>query len=121
MMSDTDKPAVPATSPGEQPAPQPAAQGQPPAQPAPDQPAAGPTLPPEPERVKPPRERPGRTGAPVPSLQHEQSYGFGKRIDAFDEELERELQEAMGGFSDKDLYGEPAARGGRGKAEAQAG
>ncbi len=42
----------------------------------------------------------------VPSLEHEQTYGGKQRIDAFDDAMERELQEAMGGLSDKDLYGE---------------
>jgi small subunit ribosomal protein S1 len=56
-----------------------------------------------------PKENPGR----VPSLQKEQTYGFGKKVDAFDDDLERELEEAMGGFSDKDLFAEspPQARG----------
>src|SRR5262249_23054834 len=58
-----------------------------------------------------PREKPPQRTGRVPSLQHEQSYGFGKKIDAFDEEMERQLQEAMSGMSDKDLYGEPARRG----------
>src|SRR5579883_3314202 len=42
----------------------------------------------------------------VPSLQKEQSYGFGKKVDAFDADLEQQLEEAMGGFSDKDLFAE---------------
>jgi small subunit ribosomal protein S1 len=65
-----------------------------------------------PERPKPPREKPQRYavgGSQQPrSLEHEQTYGFGKKIDAFDEELEKQLQEAMGGLSDKELYGDPA-------------
>jgi small subunit ribosomal protein S1 len=80
-MSDTDKPTDPTTPPAEQPTP-----------------------------AKPPREKPPQPAGRVPSLQHEQSYGFGKRIDAFDEDMERQLQEAMSGMSDKDLYGEPAQR-----------
>jgi len=55
----------------------------------------------------------------VPTLEHEQSYGFGKKIDAFDDEMERQLQEAMGGLSDKDLYGEPARQGRPGKGTEQ--
>jgi small subunit ribosomal protein S1 len=74
-----------------------------------DQPAPPP--PPEP----PPRDKIGRqrelhaprNAGRVPSLEQEQTYGFGKKIDAFDDEMERQLQEAMGGLSDKDLYGEP--------------
>ncbi len=41
----------------------------------------------------------------VPSLEKEQTYGFGKRIDAFDAEMEHELEEALAGFSDQDLLG----------------
>lgn len=66
--------------------------------------------------AKPPREKPQQTSSKVPSLQHEQAYGFGKKIDDFDEEMERQLQEAMSGMSDKDLYGEPAPQARRGKA-----
>jgi small subunit ribosomal protein S1 len=47
----------------------------------------------------------------VPSLEHEQSYGFGKKIDAFDAEMEQELQEAMSGFDQAALIEpDPAAR-----------
>src|SRR5262249_54168604 len=41
----------------------------------------------------------------VPSLEKEQTYGFGKRIEAFDAEMEHELEEALAGFSDQDLLG----------------
>ena len=74
----------------------------------------GPSTPPAPQqqREKPPREKPQRFqvgGSQKPrSLEHEQTYGEGKRIDAFDDEMEKQLQEAMGGLSDKDLYGDPA-------------
>ncbi len=98
-MSDTDKPTEPTPSPVESPPP-PAEQSAP---------------------SKPPREKPPERGGRVPSLQHEQSYGFGKRLDAFDEEMERQLQEAMSGMSDKDLYGEPAQHAPRGKAVADTG
>jgi small subunit ribosomal protein S1 len=91
-MSNTDKPTEPTPPPAEQ------------------QPAA-----------KPPREKPPSRMDKVPSLQHEQAYGFGKKIDAFDEEMERQLQEAMSGMSDKDLYGEPARSSPRGKSAADAG
>src|SRR5205823_8160786 len=50
-----------------------------------------------------------------PSLEQEQSYGFGKKIDVFEDDVERELQEAMGGLSDKDLYGESSGQARRGK------
>jgi small subunit ribosomal protein S1 len=94
-MSDAEKPPESTTPPAESAAP-----------PA-EQPA---------ESKKPPREKPPQHGGKVPSLQQEQSYGFGRRIDAFDEEMERQLQEAMSGMSDKDLYGEPAQQTRRGKA-----
>src|SRR6516225_11194416 len=45
----------------------------------------------------------------VPSLDHEQTYGGGRFKD-LDAEIERELQEAMGGMSDTDMYGEPSAK-----------
>jgi small subunit ribosomal protein S1 len=57
----------------------------------------------------------------VPSLQHEQSYGFGKKIDAFDAEMERELQEAMGDFESQALITEGPPQAKRGKAGAAEG
>ncbi len=71
--------------------------------------------------AKPPREKPPQPSGKVPSLQHEQAYGFGKKIDAFDEEMERQLQEAMSGMSDKDLYGESRPQSARGKPAAAPG
>ena len=77
-----------------------------------DQPVVPATPPEAPQREKPPREKPQRFqvggNQKPPSLEHEQTYGFGKKIDAFDDDMERQLQEAMGGLSDKDLYGDPA-------------
>ncbi len=95
-MSDTDKPAETTPSPA------------PPAEQQPD-------------AKKPLRERPPQPAGRVPSLQHEQSYGFGKKIDAFDDEMERQLQEAMSGMSDKDIYGDPGQQGRRSKPAAEAG
>jgi ribosomal protein S1 len=90
-----------------------------------DKPAAPPAPPQPPQREKPPREKPQRfrVGADQkpPSLEHEQSYGYGKSIDAFDDDMEKQLQEAMGGLSDKDLYGDPAEHGGRGAQPRQEG
>ena len=77
-----------------------------------DQPVVPATPPEPPQSEKPPREKPRRFqvggNQRPPSLEHEQTYGFGKKIDAFDDDMERQLQEAMGGLSDKDLYGDPA-------------
>ncbi len=39
----------------------------------------------------------------APSLEKEQTYGFGKKIEKFDAEMEHELEEALQGFSDQDL------------------
>jgi small subunit ribosomal protein S1 len=55
----------------------------------------------------------------VPSLDHEQTYGGG-RLKALDAEIERELEEAMGGMSDTDIYGEPGAKP-KGQAAAESG
>jgi small subunit ribosomal protein S1 len=55
-----------------------------------------------------PTPTPSANSGKVPSLEHEQTYGGGPRFQAFDAEIERELQEAMGGLSDKEMYGEPA-------------
>jgi small subunit ribosomal protein S1 len=113
-MSDTEKPDVPET-----PAAEPST---PPAQPeaaAPQPPRAEPQ-----GRRRPPRERRASPNAGrVPSL--EQDLSIGKpAIDPFDEAMERELQEAMGGMSEQDLYAEktPAEqRAGRGKAAPEPG
>jgi ribosomal protein S1 len=75
----------------------------------------------QPSTAKPLRERPPRQAGKVPSLQHEQTYGFGKKIDAFDEEMERQLQEAMSGLSDKELYGDMERPSVRGKSVAESG
>ena len=98
-MSEQDKPADTSAP------PMPVA---PPA-PVPEEPLIGR----KPDRVALLRERatekaikPIEKVGPVKSLEHEQSYGYGKKIDAFDEEMEKELQEAMGGLEGKALYGE---------------
>src|SRR5438874_597178 len=93
-MSDTEKPADPA------PAPSPAPEAQPPVPPAPARPE-------RPERR--PQQARGSV-APVPSL--EQSFGAGPRLRDLDKEIEGELEAAMSGLSDKDMYGEPT-QGGR--------
>jgi small subunit ribosomal protein S1 len=80
-----------------------------------------PDVTPIPEEAKPPeslRVKPG--GTPIPSLEHEQHYGSGPRLKDLDAEIERELQEAMGGMSDKDMYGEPGQRGQKPAAGAEA-
>src|SRR6516162_10082159 len=92
LMSDQEKPdPTPTTPPTEQP------------------PAA--TEPAKPDRIGLLREKaasrtPEKVGK-VPSLEREQSYGFGKKIDAFDADMERELEEAMSGFSGQELLAEP--------------
>src|SRR4051794_19013147 len=68
----------------------------------------------KPDRVQFLREKasrkPQQPAGKVPSLEKEVTYGFGKKIDDFDEEMERELQEAMTGFNDKDVLGEGGPR-----------
>jgi small subunit ribosomal protein S1 len=54
--------------------------------------------------------RPPRGSAPVRSLEHEQHYGAGPRLKELDAEIEGELQEAMGGLTDKEMYGEPGKK-----------
>jgi small subunit ribosomal protein S1 len=96
-MSDTDKPSPPPSNPQ---------------QPAAEERAPHERPPIEQGRPRPQRERPGRSGAPVRSLEHEVTYGAGRKIDAFDAEMERQLEEAMGGASSKDLLDAPP--GGKG-------
>ncbi len=59
------------------------------------------------EAVPPPQPK----LAPPPSLEAEHLFGSGPRLRDLDAEIERELQEALGGLSDKELYAEPAASG----------
>jgi len=86
-MSEQDNPA-------DAPAPQPT---------PPEAPAAEPKT----DRIQLMREkaaaRQAKPHKPVASLEHEQSYGFGQKIEAFDADMERELEEAMAGFSDKEM------------------
>jgi small subunit ribosomal protein S1 len=108
-MSEPETPQGPPTPP--QP---PAAQPEQPPHARPSEPA------PTSWRSKLRRERPkdvSNTGK-VPSLQHEQTYGGKVPIDKFDEAMERELQEAMGGLSDKDLDAELSTRQQRSQAAA---
>ena len=67
----------------------------------------------ETNKPEPDQDKPQPKQGPVPSLEHEQRYGSGPRLKDLDAEIERELQEAMGGLSNKDLYGEPAEQGRR--------
>jgi ribosomal protein S1 len=97
-MSDTEKPTDPIPAPET---------------PMPETPAAEE----KPDRVQLLRDKaaerqkkPVQTQRP-PSLQHELTYGFGKKIDAFDDEMERQLQEAMGGTTLEAQLGEPMQHG----------
>lgn len=80
----------------------------------PETPAAAeqpqPPAPEKPDRIQLMREK--RASKPkepprpkVPSLEKELTYGFGKKIDDFDAEMEHELEEALAGFGDQDLLG----------------
>src|SRR5579875_112287 len=75
----------------------------------------------QPPPAKPLRERRLRRADKVPLLQHEPDDHFGPKIDPFDEEMERQLQEAMAGWSEKDLYGETEQSTRRGKDMTQTG
>jgi len=48
-----------------------------------------------------------QTGA-VRNLSNEEMFGAGPRLRDLDAQIERELEEAMSGLSEKELYGEPA-------------
>lgn len=98
-MSDTEKPDPAA----------PAPQEQTPAAPAPEpEKSARMELRREKQQVRT-QEKQGK----VPSLQQEVTYGFGRKIDEFDAEMEAQLQEAMAGVKEADLLGggEPKGRG----------
>src|SRR5437764_13737823 len=62
---------------------------------------------PTPEEESP---RPGSPSGPVPSLESTQRFGGGKRRGQLDEDIERELQEAMGDQNFDQLLSEPAPR-----------
>ena len=47
----------------------------------------------------------------MPSLNADQLYGGGRGRAAADEDIERELQEAMGGLSAEELFADPTPRG----------
>ncbi len=69
---------------------------------------------PPPEPAEEPRGRRDPKPGRVPALAPEEVYG-GKapRLKDLDREIEDELQAAMGGLSDKEMYGDPARRGGK--------
>jgi small subunit ribosomal protein S1 len=67
--------------------------------------AEKPQIPAAPAQAVPPH-----SAGPVPSLEDEQHYGSGPRLKDLDAEIERELQEAMGGISETELYGDPSKR-----------
>src|SRR5262245_49661220 len=72
----------------------------------------------QPEKTVPPPTQPAAEEPPatanrgkVPSLEATQRYGGGRPRAEVDEEIERELAEAMGGLSVEGLFADPA--GGR--------
>jgi ribosomal protein S1 len=67
-----------------------------------------PQIPSEAPPVEESAPRPQPKLGPPPTLEPEQVYGAGPRLRELDAEIERELQEALGGFNDKEIYGEPA-------------
>jgi ribosomal protein S1 len=98
-MTDSEKPDLP--PPEGSPAP-PASDTPGPA--AADAPRAPAPLPPEEPRV-------AANAGPVRSLEHEQKYGGGRPPAEADADIERQLQEAMGGMSVDQLLADPAPRG----------
>lgn len=55
--------------------------------------------------------KPRQDGSRPPSLEEDKGFGGGRRLmKDLDAEIEREMEEAMGGLSAKDVYGEPAKR-----------
>jgi small subunit ribosomal protein S1 len=100
-MSDTDQPAdAPAPTP-EAPAPQPGQNQRPRML---HRPAPRPGGPRPPRDSRPPRPEPMPEKPPVAE---EQDFGRGPRLRDLDASIEKELEEAMGGLSGKELYGEP--------------
>jgi small subunit ribosomal protein S1 len=102
-MSDTDKPEVPPATPESAPAPA-------------EEPAPAAAKPQPPFIARPPRgPRPQGQPRKVPALRQDEGFGrdvenFGAsapRLKDLDAEIEGELQAAMGGLSDKDIYGDP--------------
>jgi small subunit ribosomal protein S1 len=69
-----------------------------------------PAIPPAPPEEKPALPTAAALSKKVPALDAEPWGGAGKRLKDLDADIEREMQEAMAGLSDKDLYGEPAPR-----------
>ncbi len=68
-----------------------------------DKPAVPTPVPPTEEK---PAGLPQPDPGPPPALRTEQGFGAGPRLKDLDNEIERELEEAMGGLSAKDLLGE---------------
>jgi len=63
---------------------------------------------PTPAPAKAPTPRPQPKLGPPPNLPSESSMGGNVRLKDLDAEIEQEFQELMGGFSDKEVYAEPA-------------
>jgi small subunit ribosomal protein S1 len=64
---------------------------------------------PSPEERQPDQRPEPKLGAPL-DLTAQEMATSGPRLRDLDAQIERELQEAMGGFSEKELYGEPDPR-----------
>ncbi|HXG11881.1 MAG TPA: S1 RNA-binding domain-containing protein [Gemmataceae bacterium] len=63
----------------------------------------------KPSATEEPAQPPANTG-PVPTLRPEAEFGAAPRLRDLDAEIEHDLQEALRGISEKDLFGEPAPR-----------
>jgi small subunit ribosomal protein S1 len=113
-MTDTDKPHDPTPQPtppaATNPAPSGAAEPARPTEPPP--PAADPFL----REERGDRLRRKQRSGPVPSLRQDAAFVPPLQGKPEDEDLERELAEAMGGLTDQQLYGQPAQQQAEGTA-----
>src|SRR5438045_5560160 len=110
-MAEPNQPAEPSKTPDAAPTPAPAPP--PPADAGQFPPAMAPAPPPpaavQEERIDRLRRKQQKMGR-VPSLRHDQGFVPGTPARADQDELERELEEAMAGMSDQQIYAEPAPR-----------
>ncbi len=103
-MSESDQPPIPPAPPASAPEAKPAAP-RPAAVPRPQKPRFGERIP----QGRPPASEKREPLPPTPpTLDDEHRYGGRVSVREFDDEVERELQEAMSGMSAKDIHGEPA-------------
>jgi small subunit ribosomal protein S1 len=122
-MAENEQPQPPTPPAADQPAPaspEPAAQ-------APETPAKAPDAPPA-KPARPERRKPqGGGGNPrvrmreaIPTLMDDRQFGAGPKIKDLDDEIADELEAALGGMSEKDMFGVDSSRQVRSQAAGQA-